>query len=567
MSDRVRICTMAAVLRAAVLVAAGGCASSSAVGELRFHNQAPIWVVNDRHDVRVAPEEPRFYLTLYHFDGVWHKRIDRELAMHRVQRAVNVNSLDEVPDSTWFTNRIGVRDVSLDEIRKGPNRTGSPEDHKPWVIKSSKVGGITVGFIIVDQRGVRYVLKFDQKGIPELETGADVVLQRILWAIGFNVPEDYVVQLKREDLVLAPDAVIKDTMGNERKLTRAFLDRQLGKVNIASDGSIRGLASQFLPGKPIGGHSREGTRDDDPNDTVPHQLRRETRGLYPIYSWLDQTDVKQDNTLDAYVPDPGNPKIHYVLHYLIDFGKGLGCMGYINRRHWIGFTHIVDFAQTGASIFTLGLWRRPWEGRHEPDLVGAGVFESEKYDPGHWKAFTPAYFPFDDADRFDKFWGAKILIRFSREQLRAAVEEGRYTDPRTTEFLTRTLVERQRKTASYWFARVNPLDRFEVEPAGETSQLCFDDLALKYALTASPTRYSARAFDGDGRPLAWRADEGAANGGRTCLHGLRAPGGRDGYTIVEIRTSRPGADLPPTRVHLAADPRTHRLRVIGLRRL
>jgi hypothetical protein len=560
MSDRARICAVAAALVLA------GCGASSAVGELRFHNQAPIRVINDRRDVPRAPEEPRYYLSLYHFDGVWHKRLDRWMAMHRVQRAVNVNSLDEVPDSTWFTNRIGVRDLTLDEIRSGPNRTGSPEDHKPWVIKSSKVGGITVGFIIVDQRGVRYVLKFDQKGIPELETGADVVLQRILWACGFNVPEDYIVKFKRDDLVLAPDAVIKDTMGNERPLTKAFIEHQLAKINLGDDGTIRGLASQFLPGKPLGGHSREGTREDDPNDTVPHQLRRETRGLYPIFSWLDQTDVKQDNTLDAYVPDPGNPKIHYVLHYLIDFGKGLGCMGYISRRHWIGFTYIVDFGQTALSAITLGLWRRPWEGRHEPDIVGAGILESDKYDPGHWKAFTPAYFPFHDADRFDKFWGAKILIRFTRAQLRAAVGEGRYTDPRATDHLTEQLIRRQRKTASYWFDRVNPLDRFEVERAGERSQLCFDDLSVKYALTRGPTRYSARAFDGDGRSIDWHADEGATKDGRTCLHGLRPSPGRDGYTIIEIRTSRPGTDLPPTLVHLATDPKTRHPRVIGLRR-
>src|SRR6185436_20324035 len=31
-------------------------------------------------------------------------------------RAVNVNTMDEVPDSSWFTNRIGVRAMSLAEI-------------------------------------------------------------------------------------------------------------------------------------------------------------------------------------------------------------------------------------------------------------------------------------------------------------------------------------------------------------------------------------------------------------------------------------------------------------------
>src|SRR5688500_11007085 len=34
-------------------------------------------------------------------------------------RAVNVNTIDEVPDSTWFTNRIGRQTMTLDEIARG----------------------------------------------------------------------------------------------------------------------------------------------------------------------------------------------------------------------------------------------------------------------------------------------------------------------------------------------------------------------------------------------------------------------------------------------------------------
>src|SRR5215213_6016155 len=36
-------------------------------------------------------------------------------------RAVNPNTLDEVPDSAWFTNRIGRRAMSIEEIVRGPN--------------------------------------------------------------------------------------------------------------------------------------------------------------------------------------------------------------------------------------------------------------------------------------------------------------------------------------------------------------------------------------------------------------------------------------------------------------
>ena len=559
----------ALLLAVALGAALPACGAPATVGELRFHNQPPIWVVNDRRNLTAEPEEEKFYKSLYHFDGVWHKRIDRWMQMRRVRRATSTNSLDEVPDSTWFTNRIGVRELSLEEMRVGPNRTGSPEDHRPWVIKSSKVGGVTVGFIIVDQRGVRYVLKFDEKGIPEVETGADLVLQRLMWACGFNVPEDYIVHFKREDLVRAPDAVVKDPMGGETPMTDAFIDRQLAEINIGKDGVIRGLASQFIPGKPVGGHARDGVREDDANDTIPHQLRRENRGLYAIFSWLDQTDVKEDNTLDTYVADPTNKDVHYLVHYHIDFGKGLGSQGYINQRHWVGFAYIVDFAQVAASAVTLGLWPRPWEGRWEPSYIGAGIYESERYDPGRWKPYTPSYFPFHDADRFDKFWGSKILIRFTRDQLRTAVEQGRYSDPRAVKYLTDTLVARQRKTARHWFDQVNPLDRFEVAQTGDGYQLCFDDLSIKYtlALPDPPTRYSARAYDYDGNPTGWSGSASSARGGRTCMDRLTPSKSREGYTILEIQTDRPGVELPPVVLHLAIAPRTGRLRVIGLRRM
>ena len=46
-------------------------------------------------------------------------------------RAVNVNTLDEVPDSSWFTNRIGVRDLPITEITRGPNKFYHPGWRQP----------------------------------------------------------------------------------------------------------------------------------------------------------------------------------------------------------------------------------------------------------------------------------------------------------------------------------------------------------------------------------------------------------------------------------------------------
>src|SRR4030095_4248919 len=46
-------------------------------------------------------------------------------------RAKNINTIDEVPDSNWFTNRIGTTTVSIEELVRGPN-FGTPPDPSRW---------------------------------------------------------------------------------------------------------------------------------------------------------------------------------------------------------------------------------------------------------------------------------------------------------------------------------------------------------------------------------------------------------------------------------------------------
>ena len=98
-----------------ILVLAG-CAKAAALPPVRFMNAPPAVAVNDRHDVPEPPAEREFVRWLYNFDGQFHRRVTRALELHRPRRALGVNALDEVPNSTWFTNRIGVRDISPAEI-------------------------------------------------------------------------------------------------------------------------------------------------------------------------------------------------------------------------------------------------------------------------------------------------------------------------------------------------------------------------------------------------------------------------------------------------------------------
>src|SRR6188474_304632 len=48
-------------------------------------------------------------------------------------RAKNINTIDEVPDSSWFTNRIGATRVTVDEIARGPIRGPAPDPSR-WVL-------------------------------------------------------------------------------------------------------------------------------------------------------------------------------------------------------------------------------------------------------------------------------------------------------------------------------------------------------------------------------------------------------------------------------------------------
>lgn len=552
-----------AILAALVLALAAGCGAGPA-GQIRYKNQPVVWHVNDRADIPRPAERP-YVRTLYHIDGYAVRKLTRLLDFPEPTRATNVNALDEVPDSTWFTNRIGVRDLSLEEIKRGPNFDETPEAHKPWTVTGTKVGGKSAGFLMKDARGQVYILKFDSTKGPELETSADIIVQRLLWACGYNVPEDYIVHFTRDDLIVAEDASKKDVFGNKSAMTTRDLDDNLARANQLPDGSYRGLASKFLPGKPIGPYAREGTRGDDPNDVIPHEQRRELRGQTAIFAWLQHTDLQEDNTLDMWHEDAGGT--HYVKHYLIDFGKALGVMAYQAKRSTPGHTYLIDFRFALQSIFTFGLAKRPWDDIHEPGIPGVGLYEVDDYDPGKWRANSP-YWPFEDADRFDKFWGSKIIMRFTREQLQAAVLEGELTDPNAVEYLVNTLIARQRKTAQYWFRKVAPLDQFEVRKVDMGWSLCFDDLTIKYDLdeVAEGTSYIVRIYDYNGRATDWKETARADTEGRTCTSGFPAGAGHESYTIVRIVTRRGHWDMPATLVHLAMDPDSKALRVIGLRR-
>jgi hypothetical protein len=273
--------------------------------------------------------------------------------------------------------------------------------------------------------------------------------------------------------------------------------------------------------------------------------------------------MTRGNSVDMWVRDAQDPGRHYVEHYQVDFGLALGVMGSKLHDLHYGHTYELDYADVVRTLVTLGLHDGP-RGRPEaPRLRGvAAMFVADGFDPGTWHTDVP-YIPFDTADRFDKFWGAAVMARFSRDQIRAAVDAGALSDPGAVDYLVDTLVARQQATLRYWFAQVNPVAHATAARDGDGAAVCFDDLAIKAGLvTAAATRYRIATYDPDTRRLGPDLAIAAARSGRTCVARPLSTAG-DGYTILEIETLRPEVS-GRTYVHVARDRETAQPRVIGI---
>jgi hypothetical protein len=417
-----------------------------------------------------------------------------------VRAASDVNALDEVPNSTWFTNRIGLRSLSPEEVAFGPGSGQGPDPGGVWTIVAAKTEGVTPGFRIRDGLGGVYLLKFDSPEDDGMASGAGVITGKLLYACGYNVTEDGITSFLRANLVVGANVRLTLPTGEKRAMTEADVDSILVRVKQAPDGSYRAVASKFLDGEPVGPFDWSGRRKDDPNDRISHEHRRTLRGLRLIAAWLNHFDAKQGNTLDMYVEQDGR---HFLRHHLIDFASTLGA-GANGARPAFGFEYSFDFAAIGGRTLALGLHEDAWRRIERPDsLAEIGFFESREFDPDEWKPLVPNA-AFANMTSRDAYWAAKIISAFTDEHLRAAVETGRFRDPNASAYMVQLLAERRDKIARKWFDRMAPLDFFELE--GDS--LRFRDLGAERGIyPGTMARYRARlaavTSDGD------HADESA----------------------------------------------------------
>ena len=462
--------------------------------------------------------------------------------------AMNVNTLAEVPRSSWYTPRHFYDPMSTVELKRGPNRDNAPDTSSTWRVVGGKAQGKAAGFQIVDGDGDRYLLKFDPKGHLELATGAEAVSTRLFYALGYHVPQNYLVRFHRDRLRPDPGATYENPVGEEKPITSAAIDRFLNQVPRYEDGSYRALASLFIEGTPLGPFQYFGVRPDDPNDLFPHEMRRELRGLRVFAAWVNHDDARSANSLDVFVEEDGR---RHVRHYLLDFGTTFGGGPGGPKPLWPGQEYILEPDRILLSTLTLGIAGRPWRAAGIPTLPAVGSFDAEYFDPTTWRPqyYNPA---FRNMDADDAFWAAKQVAHFTRDDLRALVETGRYSHTATVDYLTRTLVSRRDKIARAYLPHGGGLGRFRVQNEALVFEDFLDHPAFNGQYVDASTTVAWHRFDNQNGQRTETLGTTTVNGSRVSLPSssaqyvvavLRRPDVGPGTTEVFLRRTRTGREV------------------------
>lgn len=459
----------------AVVLLALACATDSSAQT--FYPDDPLWQMPS--PLAVGKVQHRKFNDYYDFFLNTFATPGRRPETARI-RAGAVNTLGEVPDSAWYTNRHGHKRMSIEELVKGPGISHEPSEKKPWKVTGAKLEGVSPGFAMEDAEGRKYLVKLDPESNPEMATGADVIGSKFFYALGYYTPENYIVTFRKEDLTIKKGTVVQDSRGYERPMRSRDIDELLLRAAQYPDGTYRAVASRFIEGEIIGPFRFNGVRKDDPNDIVAHENRRDLRGLYVFSAWLGHNDVKSLNTLDSVVEEGG---VRYIRHYLIDFGAAFGSDSFEAKSPRAGHRYLFAWDSAAAQVLSFGLYVPAWMRANYPKIPGVGNFEHEVFDALEWKPNYPNP-AFLNRLPDDEFWAARQVMRFTDEEIHAIVKSGQYSDPRAVDWLTRCLIERRDKIGKAYFAKVLPLDEFRIE----NGALKFRDLGVDHGF-APPRRY------------------------------------------------------------------------------
>ena len=426
-------------------IALAGCTYRPA----RFRERPPVTDARDRGPIptpafRWVPE------SVYLSEVYLHRPIRGTLDLEPFPPAGDVNSIDEVPYSSWFEPRH----VDVGAMARGPEGVGPPRP--PFTVLGDTPRALaSVGFSVIDTRGERYEMVIDPADRPEMRTGAAAIAARLAWALGFYTPAAYVTWVR-------PEHFWRSEAGTPD--VPAMLIAGAAPVL----GSFRVTALSLPPSVWLGHANESGTRGDDPNDVVAHENRRLLRSLKVFASWMSLSGLGPSKTMDRYV---GAPQEGHVVHFLVGLDDALGADEVV---------HVTDLppGEGGGSPFvrlvTLGLARNPARRPTQVEMPALGQLDAD-VDPGGFAPSTP-YAPIERLSPGDAYWAAKRVAAVSAAHIALAIEAGKISDRRARQEMQNALEARRERVASFWFDRVTPVDLTKIEG----TQLTLRDQAIHY---------------------------------------------------------------------------------------
>ena len=288
-----------------------------------------------------------------------------------------------------FYDHPRIAELSLEQLAQGQPEPGPPVGD--LIVTKVKTSGVSPGFFGKDQRGVRYLVKFDSPAYPELGTSTEYIGGRITWLLGYHVPARYII--------------------TARVPSHAAFDGQ------------RAVAVAFIDGEILGQFKFDKSRH-----------RRAFRALGLASAWIDNTDMRDHNTLQVW-------RDGRMWYYLLDFNDSLGSYSSEPKMPWLGWRTRWDPFESPVDILTLGLWPRPHH-QTEPILSPAVGRFRERFDPRRW---TPSYpnKAFDEMGEEDGRWMAGLLREFTEPRLRAIVKGARYSRQEDEDHVVRILMARR----------------------------------------------------------------------------------------------------------------------------
>jgi hypothetical protein len=360
---------------------------------------------------------------------------------------------------------------------------------------------------------------------------------------------------------------MRTATGDRRSIEKADVETWLKGTPRRPDGTIRALASRYVPGTVVGQFRYSGTRSDDPNDLYPHERRRELRGMRVFAAWLNHDDARSINSIDTYVEDNGR---RYIRHYLQDFGSNLGSGSTSAQQPRGGYEYLIEGGSILKGLLSFGLWNRGWTKVQYPRSPALGNIEADFFEPWKWKTEYPQP-AFDQMDAADAFWAARIASRFTDQVIRSIVEAGRLSDPDDERFLADVIIRRRDKVVVYWISQTNPLDAFEVRGSGADVQLTFDNAAVRARAAQPGVSYKVRwaALDNErGLEKSIGADVTASEPRLAVPNGAWGPADALGYRYATASIQSVHADFPhwASPVHVTVRNRNGSVDVVGIER-